>query len=190
MPCAIGIATVIVAAVLAAALFFITPIGDCKAHRPVFDGELLAPGWGYTFREADAVLTGRVTQKLGSQPDLLLFRDAGEEPRVITTDYRIDVDRLWYPLTAPDQAIAVPVTEPNPEYGDGQSLVTLFHSADLVVGQRVLLFLGHIPPDRKAEQAGELGMGYPIPEGFSYRNYYSVMALWRYGLECATQPPG
>ena len=184
MPCAICIAITFVAAALAAAIFFVAPIGDCKEYPPVFDGELLAPGWSYALREADAILTGRVTQKLGSQPDLLLFRDTGEEPRVVTTDYRIEVDRFWYPLTASDQAIAVPVREPNPEYGDGQRLVALFHSADLAVGQRVLLFLNRIPPDREAEQAGELGMGYPIPEGFSYRNYYSVMGVFRYGLHC------
>ena len=184
MPCAICIAITFVAAVLAAAIFFVAPIGDCKVYRPVFYGELLAPGWGYTFREADAVLTGSVTENLGSQPDLLLFRDASEEPRVVTTDYRIDVGRFWYPLTASDPAVAVTVMEPNPEYGDGQGLVVLFHSADLAVGQRVLLFLGHIPPDRDAEQAGEPGLGYPLPEGFSYHNYYSVMGVFQYGLHC------
>ena len=158
--------------------------GDCAASRPLIDGELLAPGWGYTLREADAVLTGIVTQKLASQPDLLLFRDLGEEPKVVVTDYQIDVGRFWYPLSASDRTIAVTVLEPNPEYGDGEGLVLLMHGADLAVGQRVLLFLGHIPPDRDAEQSGELGLGYPLPQGFSYQNHYSVMGVFRYGVHC------
>ncbi len=184
MPCAIGISTVIVAAAFAAVIFFVAMNADCTASRPLIDGELLAPGWGYALREADAVLTGRVTQKLGWKPDLLLFRDAGEEPRVVVTDYRIDVGQFWYPLSASDQAVAVSVLEPNPEYGDGEGLVLLMHGVDLAVGQRVLLFLSHIPPDYAAEQAGELGLAYPVPEGFSYHNHYSVMGVFRYGVHC------
>ena len=153
-------------------------------YRPVIDGEMLSWGWDRMFRESDAIITGRVAQKLGSKPDLPLW-DPDEEPKAVVADYRIDVGRFRYPFTASDHAIAVTVREPNPEYGDGQGLVVFFHSADLAIGQRVLLFLRHIPPDRKAEQAGELSMGYPVPHGFSYRNHYSILGVWRYGLECA-----
>ena len=182
MPCAIGIATVIVAAAFAAVIFFVGMNAACTASRPLIDGELLAPGWGYTLREADAVLTGRVSRKLGSQPLPPHWED--DESKLALTDYQIDVGRFWYPITASDRAIAVTVLEPNPEYGDGEKFVLLMHGADLAVGQRVLLFLGKIPPDRDAERAGELGLGYPLPEGFAYRNHYSVMGVFRYGVHC------
>ena len=182
MPFTVGIAVIFVAAVLAAAIFFFVPGGNCKTKGPIFDGELLAPGWGYVFREADAVLAGRVSRRLGSRP--VLTRDADEGPRLVEADYQVNVGRFWYPLTASDQAIAVTVREPNPEYGDGQTSVVLFHAADLAVGQRVLLFLGRIRPDLEAERSGELGMGYPLPEGFSYRNHYAVLGIWRYGARC------
>ena len=46
MPCAVGIAIVILAAVLTAAIFFAAPSGDCKTYPPVFDYSVMGV-WRY-----------------------------------------------------------------------------------------------------------------------------------------------
>ena len=124
---------------------------------------------------SDAVVVGTISRELASKGVPSGPPDDLDSLVLIFTDYELEVQRYLYPPLASPRTIAIMGVGGETEHKGTLVSFGLDQEPQFEVGERVLLFLWHLPADAYDIE------GYSIPVGFTRDSYYDVLASRDYG---------
>ena len=124
--------------------------------------------------ESDAVIIGTVSQDFGSNP--VPFHLGKEDDIVyVLKDYAVTVEEYLHPAGGATGTISLTTMGGDTMYKGKQVAYRPPDDPALNKGEKILVFLRHIP-----EEAYD-GFGHPLPEGFTNKDHYGVLVSQDYG---------
>ena len=137
----------------------------------------LLPGWDLEemIRRSDAIAIGILRADLGHKTEPGPFGDPATYHYVFT-DYKLEVERAFYPATLPEDIVVLAETGITP--GSNDIIVVGFDGVpEYNIGERVILFMESLSSD---SEFGD-GASRPVPDGYAVDDYYLAIVGGPFG---------